>query len=199
MELGKLALALGLKEDAQQKDVFAAMAKVLEDRGTASQALSSLEKELGGFGLKLDGGKLVKLAKPTEPPADETPREKAQREELSKLNLELSKQRIAGIKGDVAKFIQEGKVPPSVEGDLTKLMGLANNAETLTLSSDGTAVVKNVFDATDTLKRILSALPSIKSPTQLGKLGDVNVDKKEREALSAKAKEVADRVAGKKK
>lgn len=197
MDLAKLALALGLKKDAPETEILTALAKRLDEGASTAQALSSVQKQLEEHGFKLDQGKLLKLEiDPAKPPADETPLQKKQREELEQLKLENARTRLSNVKSEVSALIKDGKVPPAVEKDLLALMSQASKAETLSLSSDGQQVVRTAFDSIDTLRRILGALPSIKG-TQLSQLtGQPDVDKEKRAALSSKAKEVAARVAG---
>lgn len=198
MKLGKLALALGLKEDASLEDVCEAAAKRLEDGGKATQTLSSLSTQLGEHGLKLDQEKLVKLAAKG-PPADETPREKEMRERMDKQELANAKLRLSSVGKEVESLILAGKVPPAVKQDLLDLMSIGDKAQALALSKDGTQLVQTGIDAVDKLRTILNALPSIKGSqlSQHGATGDV--DEVERKRQKDKAKEVASRVGGTKK
>ena len=203
MDLKELALALGLPADSKQEKVFSSVAALVAGGTEAKKSLETLSAELGTHGLKLEAGKLVKLEGvkgDLDPKDGDSPETLELKKLLAENKLETAKTRLSTAKDLAAKYVGEGRVPPAVKEELEKLFSLAGKAEALSLSQDGQAVTKVAFDGLESLKKVLNAVTPLhgKHLTQLGPVGDE--EKKQREALSAKGKEVAQRVQpGKKK
>jgi hypothetical protein len=198
MDLEKLAEALGLPKDSPADKVYSAAASVVLDGKKAKDSLSAFSDQLSGHGLKLDQGKLVKVAASTTPPADEQPREKELRERLAAMEGESARAKLSFAKAEAERMVKEGRVPPAFAEKLSKVFATVGKMEALSLSSDGSAVIKQAVDGVELLKEILSALPTIKDGG-LSQLSPMSDDvKKKSEALSAKGREVAARVSGRK-
>lgn len=200
MDLAELAEALGLPKDSPADAIYKAAASVVLDGKKSKDQLSTFSEQLSGHGLKLEQGKLVKVAAAnTPPPADESPREKELRERLERIEGEGAKSRLSSAKAEAERFIKEGKVPAAVAEKLERVFALADGAESLALSQDGTAVVRRVYDVAGAVRDVLNAMPSIKgsSLSQLAPFGGDDA-KKKAEALSKKGREVAQRVSGRK-
>lgn len=200
MDLSELAEALGLPKDSQPDAIYKAAASVVLDGKKSKDQLSTFSEQISGHGLKLEQGKLVKVAASVvPPPADETPREKELRERLSKIEADGAKNRLSSAKADADRFIKEGAVPPAMAEKLERIFALADGAESLALSQDGSAVVKRVFDVASAVKDVLNSLPlkmKGSSLSQLAPMGDEA--KKKTEALSKKGVDVARRISGRK-
>jgi len=199
MDLAQLAEALGLPKDAKAEDVYKAAASVVLDGKKAKDSLSAFSEQLSGHGLKLDQGKLVKVAASNNPPpADETPREKELRERLAKIETDGAKQRLSFAKAEAERLVKEGRVPAAFAEKLSKVFALADGAEALALSGDGSAVVRQAVDVAGTVKELLASIPGINA-RGLSQLAPMSDDvKKKSEALSSKGREVAARVQGRK-
>lgn len=196
MGLEELAEALGLPKDSSAEVVYKAAAGVVLDGKKSKDSLSTFAGQLSEHGLKLDQGKLVKLSTSTPIPPDESAREKELRERLSKMENEGARAKLSFAKAEAERLVKEGRVPAAFAEKLSKVFAVAGNVEALALSSDGTDVVRQIVNVADTLKELLSALPSIKTGglSQLAPMSDEV--KKEAQALSAKGREVAARVQG---
>lgn len=197
MEMSKLAEALGLKPDAPQGEIFGAAAKLIKDR---SKDVDDLKAALATAGLKLDAGKVVKSdgtaldAAPKPPPADETPREKAMREELEATQLTTAKLQLDNVKAEVERAIKGGKLPPALAADVTKLLSAAGRTQALSLSSDGSKLVKDAFDVAATVRKVIDALPSITKEGLAALAGagqDSDEEKKKKEADALEIKKIA--------
>lgn len=198
MDLAELAQALGLPKDSPAADVYKAAASVLLDGKKAKDGLSAFTEQLSGHGLKLDQGKLVKVAVPeVKPGANDDAEKKELRERLAKIETEGAKAKLSFAKAEAERLVKEGRVPAAFAEKLSKVFALAGNSEALALSSDGAGIIKEVVNVADVLKELLSSIPSIKDRglSQLAPMGD---DVKKSEALSAKGKSVAARIQGRK-
>lgn len=165
MDPKKLAALLGLPEDADEAKILAAVKssgdslKTLTEKVKGFEGLSAVKPEdLKAHGLEVKDGKVVKLS--SQPPADETPREKELREKLEKVEREQSLSRLADVKRQVEEFSKAGHVPPALVPAFTELASLNSEVQALTLAADGAVAQKGV-KVFDRVMEILKGLPKI--------------------------------------
>jgi hypothetical protein len=189
----KLALALGLPEDATAEQIESAAVKAGQDLKALTSgrtALSALlEKE---FGLKVDGEKVIKLSAP--PPADETPREKEYRLELAQVK---ATQALAAAK-DMAKkvegFVKAGVVPPAKQEILSRLLAIPGKVQALALAADTKALQEVQVDVAADVEALLQDLPGL--TTQRLAAGRTEDEKKTEELSAKKQDELVERHQG---
>lgn len=164
MDPKKLAILLGLPETATPEQIEEAAKKVVGDQKlTLDQVkaeqgkVTALSADLKAHGLEIKDGKVVKLAAP--PPADETPREKAQRlriEELEK-GAQLSHAQSAAAQAEQA--VKDGKVPPALKVTLSRLLAIQGKQKAILLSKEGS--VEEMVDVVNETLALVKGLPSI--------------------------------------
>lgn len=153
---------LGLKEDAQEKDIFEALGKrtpPLDEKATkkvVDEALALVGIELKARNLKIEAGKVVELA--AKPPAEETEEVKALRVKVAEMNASLSRQRIEKAKQVVALAVKDGRLPPAVEKAALQLLSVEGKAKAIELSADGKVKDADVETA-PLVEQILASLP----------------------------------------
>ena len=197
MDLKELAKALGLSADASKEDIFKAAGEMILAGKASKELLSAVEKGIKEHGLKLDGTNVVKT-EPTAPntiPTDgDSPEVADLKKRLTANEAETAKGKIGAAKALAQQYIKEGRIPPTMAEPLTQLLSIAGRNESLALSTDGTEVVKNAFDAAGQLKTLLDALPKFGSGG-LSTAAAKEKQTKEAEGLSH-AKKVARRATG---
>ena len=198
-KFAKLALALGLAESASEEDVFTAASKSIMASIDSQKNLTALSVEAAKHGLKLEGSTLVKVEPVTQLDTTIKPEDDAEKAELKKAiaanALETAKMKLSAVKGEAEAFVMAGKCPPALKEKLVRIIS-SGWAVSLSLSADGSQVVRTAVSISETVKEILSAMPGLTS-TQLTRLsGEDDAQKKAKEALSTKAKGIAARAQG---
>lgn len=154
---------LGLKEDAQEKDIFEALGKrtpPLDEKATkkvVDEALALVGIELKARNLKIEAGKVVELA--AKPPAEETEEVKALRVKVAEMNASLSRQRIEKAKQVVALAVKDGRLPPAVEKAALQLLSVEGKAKAIELSADGKDLKDADVETAPLVEQILASLP----------------------------------------
>lgn len=207
MDPKKLALALGLDpEKATADQVLEAATKAGQDLKLSRESMTALSAELSKHGLKLDGGKLLKV----EPVSADTldlsvkPEDDAQtiamKTELLSHRVGAAKGRVENAKSEADRLVKEGLVPPAMQGELAELLSIGNEASAVALSSDGKAIIQKTVRASEILGKIFKAIPGILKPG-LQRLStdpaEQGGDNKDPEALAAKGAEIARKALGK--
>lgn len=200
--LKKLALALGLPEDATEEKVLAALKTREEDRVKALDTvkgftgLSAVKpEELKAHGFELKDGKVVKLS--TAPPADETPREKELRERLEKSERRENLSRVQGVKALIEGAAKDKIITPALIPAFTELASLEGDVAALCLSADGQDVQKKGINALARITEILKGLPRFDAAAlQQLSAAELDEQKKIEKGAKTKASEVLARVTG---
>lgn len=192
--LKKIALALGLPEDATEETVLAAMAKQGSDlKGLLAgrTALAAvLEKD---YGLKLDGEKVVKLS--ATPPADEPAYVKELRARLDKSERAQHLARQEDLQKAIDGFVQGGQLPPSGKAIADRMLSRVKEGQTLMLSGTSAEAVGRFGQIMEENSKDLVELMRILPKLTGHQLSAAQQDeaKKSEEASEARAKEIAER------
>lgn len=201
MDWKKMALSLGLDENSTPDQILAKAAEVIEAGKAASAENVKLSAEVD---------RLKKAQAPEQldltPKEDDAPEVKALKQRLAAANQAAeageqaaAKVRLSAAKSEAEAFVKAQKVPPALQGDLEKLLSMSAEAQQLSLSQDGSKVVKVALDAAAVVRKILGQLPGL-SREALSQLKAADTgDKPEAQALDAarkNAKSVAARVQG---
>lgn len=200
MDLSKLAEALGLKKDAKPEEVLAKATGAVTEASKAKVSFDKLSAQFGELGLKLDGEKLVKIAPEklsTEPKEGDSPEVLEMKKLLRESKIDSTRNQLSRAKELASKFIGDGKVPPAMKEKLERMFSMQARAEALSLSQNGDEVLKTTFDALETLKEILDAVPSM-TEDRLSQLEGKPEDGEKRQQLSKKVKGLAARSQGRK-
>ncbi len=205
MNWEEIALLLGLAKDTDQKVILSKLAEKVKAGDAGTTQLATLGTQLGVHGLKLENGQLVKLADAQSIDLEVKSGDSAETVALKKRTAiaesGTAKTRIEKVKAEVEQLSKEGKVPPAVKEELSKLLLMGEKATTLALSQDGTAAIQNSFNAVESLRKILTGLKPLMG-TQLTRLtpADQTASPEElsKEQLEKTSKEIAARVSGKK-
>ncbi len=200
MDPKKIRALLGLQESASDADVqkkleshFTAASTAVAEKTQLAQERDGIVASLKAGGYKIDGGKVVKLAQdPTAAKPEDTDEIKELRKLAASAILTQGRTRIASATELAQKFTAAGPVPPAMKAELEKLFSMAAEAEVLSLSQDGSALVKTAFDAVGSLKKVLESIPGM-SKEALSRLGTAasGEEKKEKDALREKGRAMA--------
>jgi hypothetical protein len=182
----KLALALGLPEDATAEAIEAAALKAGKDQKAFSALSAQIEKD---FGLKVEGEKAVKLS--ATPAVPTTDLEKSQAAELAQLKASnaLSAAKDAAKKVDA--MVKSGVVPPAKQEILSRLLSIPGKAQALALSKDGKALEEIQANVAADVEELLKDLPGIGTQRLSAQTDD---EKKAEELSTKKIDEVATRI-----
>jgi hypothetical protein len=203
MNLEELAVSLKLPKESTEAVVFDALAKRDAEGRTAVESLSALTGQLPGFGIQLDGTKLVRLA-PVTLDLEAKPEDDAEKVALKKALAEAEQAKAVAKLSSNAEFVTklaaDLKLPPAMIELSKEILSVQGELQALTLSKDGKVQMAKCQNFPDKVKSLLSQLAFFKgvklSTPDGGKeaLSDEEAAKKEREKL---AKEVVASVNGK--
>lgn len=149
--LMKMAKELGLAEDAAESEI---LAKLTERMNLDSARLSTVTAQLAAAGFKLDGEKLVKLERTSNP-------EDAAR--IAALELDNVKGKLAQAKLMAEGLIAAGKIPPAHKDALERVFASTGKLEVamLSRSGDSEVLIKGTVDVLSDLKKIFDSIPSV--------------------------------------
>ncbi len=207
MNWEEIALLLGLPKDTDQKVVLGKLAEKVKAGDAGAAQLATLGTQLGVHGLKLENGQLVKLADVNTVELDIKTGDSAEtvalKTRLATSEGATAKTRIEQVKKEVDQLSKDGKVPPAVKDELSKLLLMGEKATTLALSQDGSAAIQNAFNATESLRKLLNGLKPL-TGSSLSRLSVPEPTKEEgapatKEELSTVSKDIVNRVTGKRK
>lgn len=198
-----LALALGLAEDADEAKILAALKTRDEELKTAAAKVKTFEglsavkpEDLKAHGFEIKDGKVVKLAAP---PADETPREKALREEVESLKKAQALSRQEQLQQTVDSFVKAGQLPPAGKTIADRMLSRVKEAQSLMLSGDPAESFKRFSQVMDEnnkdLVELMKVLP--KATGEQLSAGEQDEAKKAEELSQKKIDEIAERTQGK--
>lgn len=201
LDFETLAVALGLPKDTPGEKVLAAAGERLmasaKDADTKGKQLSAIAEQLSTHGFVVKEGKVEKLST-TEPKDTDSPEVKELKSRLAAQEFTTGKQRLDWAKAEAERLVKEGKVPAAMSAKLEKLFSVSGQAHAVALSQDGASLVKSAVDVTEALREVLNAVPSINATRLSRYAAPTDEQRKESQALSAKGKEVARRVSGRK-
>jgi hypothetical protein len=205
MDLTQLAEALGLAKDSPQETILSSAAKAVMDGIAARQSLNTLTSELPKMGIRLEGEKLSRVVEAEAVALDITikPEDsdevKTLKKDLANARLSTTQAALASNKAMLDRLTKEGRVPPAGIAALSRLMGMRDQAEVLSLSADGTQVLSRVENVKADLITFLNVLPKLTIAGDKSKLVQLSVEPKDPaakdpQALAAKGGEMASRI-----
>jgi len=164
MDWKKLALSLGLDENSTPDQILAKAAEVVMAGKAATEENVKLSAEVK----RLEKAQSAPESLDLTPKEDDAPEVKTLKERLSAANkaaeageVASAKVKLSAAKGEAESFVKSGKVPPALQADLEKLLSLSAEAQQLSLSQDGSKVVKVALDASAVVRKLLGALPGL--------------------------------------
>lgn len=169
MELKTIAGIVGLADTATEADVTKKIEEMKKapdlsavQKKARETVLASIGTELGTHGLTLsiDGEKLS-VAKSDEKPKPKTDAEKKLQERLDGYDAKFQKELLGKVTAQVEALISEGKIPPSQEDDVRRLLSISGQSQSLMLSGDPKKIQKVACDAAELAFKIFSAIPSV--------------------------------------
>ncbi len=165
MNLEELALSLKLPKESAEAVVFEALAKRDAEGRKAVESLTALTGQLTGFGMQLDGTKLVRLA-PVTLDLEAKPEDDAEKVALKKALAEAEQAKtVAKLSSNVefvTKLAADLKLPPAMIELSKEILSVQGELQALTLSKDGKVQTAKCQDFPAKVKSFLSQLASFK-------------------------------------
>lgn len=210
MDREKAIKKLGLKKDATDLDIIAALQKQIDSNGadldkkieaSTKKTLEGVTAALAGSGLSLtiEGEKLT-IAKPDAAP-DETAAEKAVKARLAVLEGRESKMMLDQAAAHVEAAIKAGQLPPGERERVVKLLSIKEKAMSMMLSGTGDPVAM-ALDVVLEVKGLLEALPKKIDVSQLKQMDtlppETDAEKEKKKEALSRGKAAMERRKGKK-
>ncbi len=173
MNIGKLALALGLAETAAEDQVFAKAASVVTEGAEAKKKFDKLSTDHAALvaevekqGFKVDGTSLSLLA-PLKLDLAAKDGDDEEKKALKAALLASETGKSIGLLSENKKFVKQladsMKLPPALMSLAEECLSVREEVETLSLSKDGKGVeLKKCKDFPAKVKTLLEALSSMK-------------------------------------